>query len=107
MPVFILRSSPPVSTACSIGVSAPSSRMSAYAKGFPTGCFSRGCATHAQLTTLPAVPTSTSSESVSLVSGSYSFGGTSTLPFLRRTPRMRPSFRPPKKRPSTGPVERL
>ena len=67
----------------------------------------RGSATHAQLTTSPRSATSTSSSMGSLVSGSYSFGGTRMLPSARRAPRIRRSRRPVKNFESSGPRERL
>ena len=42
-----------------------------------------------------------------LVVGSYSVGGTSTRPSLRRTPNNSPLRNPVRKRPTTGPVERV
>src|SRR6478735_6322670 len=44
---------------------------------------------------------------VSLVDGSYSVGGTSTRPSANRTARIWPSRRPVRKRPMTGPTERV
>src|SRR5439155_14076915 len=107
MPVA-MRLSSPASTACSSPVSAPSSRTSAHANGCWSGCRSRGWCTHAQVVTTPACPTSTkrSSPSVSLVTGSYSVGGTITRPSPARMPRIRPSRRPVMNLPITGPTDR-
>src|SRR6476661_4706737 len=44
---------------------------------------------------------------VSLVDGSYSVGGVSTRPSARRTARILPSRNPVRKRPMTGPTERV
>ena len=87
-------------------MSAPSSFTSAHAKGFCSGWRGRGLSTHDHVVTTPAVPTSTSSPTGSLVSGSYSDGGTRTRPAAVLAPRMRPSRRPARKRPSTGPTLR-
>ena len=102
----------PQSTAWSSAVSAPSGRISANANGFVSGCLpARGSATHVYDCTRPAGPSvsqwSPSGAIASLVVGSYSAGGTSTRPSARRTPSMRPSRRPVKKRPITGPTERV
>ena len=48
----------PASTACSIAVSAPSSRISAQANGSASGWPSSGSGIHDQLTTVPSGPTS-------------------------------------------------
>ena len=52
------------------------------------------------------LPTSTRSPTGSPVSGSYSDGGTRTRPPAVRAPRIWPSRRPARKRPSTGPTLR-
>ena len=80
--------------------------MSAQAKGVVRGCLGNGCDTQAQVSTTPAGPTSTSSPVSSLVIGSYSVGGTMTVPPAPRTPRMVPSRKPVRKAPMTGPTER-
>src|SRR5690606_12787303 len=74
--------------------------------GRSSGCFARGFVTQHQVSTTPPGPTSTNSDRASLVSGSYSAGGTRTRPSFARVPSIRCSFRPAKKRPSTGPVDR-
>src|SRR5204863_1113241 len=79
IPVDIL-SMLPASTACTIAVSAPSGVMSANANGRSRGCFGVGWSTHVHDPTVAPGPTSTSSLNASPVLGSYSSGGTSTLP---------------------------
>src|SRR4030095_4098939 len=81
--------------------------MSAQANGRWSGWFGRGRVTHAHEVTTPASPTSTNSDSGSLVSGSYSVGGTMTRPAEVRTPSIRRSFSDVKNRPITGPRLRL
>jgi hypothetical protein len=88
MPVRIA-AAVPASTACSIAVSAPSSRISAQANGCSSGWPSIGRAAQDQVVTVPAEPTSTSSAGGSPVRGSYSNGGTCTRPSAPRAPRMR------------------
>src|SRR5262249_55918246 len=87
MPVDIL-SMLPASPACPMAVAAPSGVTSASANGRSSGCFGVGCSTHVHDATVPIGPTSTRSSSASPVFGSYSSGGTSTLPFVARTPRI-------------------
>jgi hypothetical protein len=91
------------SSACSIEVSAPSSRTSAHANGRSKGCCSIGSVTHANRSTEPVPETSTVSTIGSAVSGSYSVGGTSTFPLAVRAPTMRPSRSPWRNSPITGP----
>ena len=105
MPVLTLAGSP-ASSACSIGVSAPSSRTSAQANGRSRGWPGSGSAIQAQETTSPVGPTGTHSSSGSAVTGSCSCGGTSTRPSRARMPSTRPSRRPDRKRPRTGPTDR-
>ena len=97
----------PASTACSIAVSAPSSRISAQANGSASGWPSSGSGIHDQLTTVPSGPTSVSSRAGSAVVGSYSNGGACTRPSAPRAPRMRRSARAAMNRLSTGPSERV
>src|SRR5947209_10147667 len=106
MPVDIFDSSP-ASTAWSMPVSAPSSLIRAQAKGLSRGWPGRGSVTHAHVVTVPASATSTNSLSVSPVYGSYSVGGTITLPSEPLMPCMRCSPRPAKKRSMTGPTLRV
>src|SRR5207248_1778713 len=106
MPVDIFDSSP-ASTAWSMPVSAPSSLMRAHANGLSRGWPGRGSVTHAHVVTVPASPTSTNSLRVSPVYGSYSVGGTITLPSEPLMPWMRCSPRPAKKRSMTGPTLRV
>ncbi len=103
MPVAMCPASP-ASTAWSIAVSAPSSFTSAQAKGRSSGWLGRGSLTHAQVVTTPASPTRTKSTIGSPDAGSYSVGGTITWPEAVRAPSIRPSFRPVRKRPITGPT---
>ena len=108
----VIASAVPQSTACNSAVSAPSGRMSANANGFDNGCLPGfGSDTQVYVCTRPAGPTgiqwSPSGAIASLVVGSYSAGGTSTRPSARRTPSRRPSRRLVKKRPITGPTERV
>src|SRR6266566_4380500 len=107
MPVR-MRDSSPASTTCRSAVSARSRPMSAQAKGWSRGCWSRGWLTHAQVVTSPAGPTSTRSATASSspVSGSYSVGGQITWPSLARMPRNRRSRRAAMNRPMMGPTER-
>ena len=97
----------PASTACSIAVSAPSSRISAQPNGRSSGWPSSGSASHVQLTTVPAGPTATSSSGGRDVTGSYSNGGACTLPSAPRAPRMRRSRSAVMNWPSTGPSDRV
>ena len=107
-----IASSVPQSTTCRIAVSAPSGRISANANGFESGCLPGfGSATHVYAWTIPHGPTwiqwSPSGATAALVVGSYSVGGTSTRPSASRTASMRPSRRPVRNRPMTGPTERV
>ncbi len=95
------------STACSRLVSAPSSRISAQAKGRSNGWPSTGAPTHDHDTTVPSSATSTSSVSGCAVTGSYSAGGTYTRPSEPRAPTMRRSASPVMNAPSVGPSERV
>ena len=102
-----MESGPPVSTACSSGVVAPSSRIKAKAKGRSRGCCSDGVGTHVHDSTVPAGPTSTNWWGSSApVAGSHSMGGTST-PSRQRMPRIRFSVRAVMNAPTTGPSDRL
>src|SRR5205807_3414352 len=103
-----MRDSSPASTTCRRAVPAPSRPMSAHAKGWSSGCWSRGWLTHSQVVTSPAGPTSTRSETASSspVSGSYSVGGQITWPSWARMPRNRRSRRAAMNRPMMGPTER-
>ena len=74
----------PASTACSIAVSAPSSRISAQANGCSSGWPASGAGAHDQVSTVPVGPTSTSSAGGSAVTGSYSNGGACTRPSAAR-----------------------
>ena len=87
-------------------VSAPSKRTSTQANGDCSGCFGRGRGTHDHAVTVPSGPTSTISVVSSPVSGSYSVGGTMTLPPVPRMPTTFPSRSPVKKAPMTGPTDR-
>src|ERR1019366_1127497 len=87
-------------------VSAPSKRTSTQANGVCSGCLGRGRGTHDQDVTVPSGPTSTISVVVSPVAGSYSVGGTMTLPPVPRIPTTLPSRSPVKKAPITGPTDR-
>src|ERR1019366_3465670 len=73
-------SGPGAATAWSMAVSAPSSRTRAQAKGTCSGCLRSGWDPQAHESMTPPGPTSTSSPTSSPVSGSYSVGGTITLP---------------------------
>src|SRR5690606_5873150 len=73
MPVFIADSLP-ASTACSMGVSAPSTLTSAQANGFCKGCLARGSFTQHHVVTTPVSAKSTNSSRSSAVTGSYSWG---------------------------------
>ena len=97
----------PASTACSIAVSAPSSRISAQANGSASGWPASGSGIQDQLTTVPSGPTGTSSEGGSALTGSYSNGGACTRPSAPRAPRMRRSARASMNWLSTGPSERV
>ena len=107
MPVR-MRDASPASTACSIAVSAPSSRISAHANGRLSGCFGRG-SRHPRPRRDDAAPARPrrSRPSASPVSGSYSCGGTSTRPSRVRTPTIRRSRSPPRNCPITGPTLRV
>ena len=87
-------------------MSAQSSRMSAQANGCGSGCLGSGCATQAHDSTAPPGPTSTISPVSSPVVGSYSVGGTITLPPDPVAPRNRPSRSAVRKAPMTGPTDR-
>ena len=97
----------PASTACSIAVSAPSSRISAQANGSVSGWPSSGSGIQDQLTTVPSGPTSISSPGGSELTGSYSNGGACTRPSAPRAPRMRRSARAVMNWVSTGPSDRV
>ncbi len=95
------------SSACSNGVSAPSSVTRANANGRSRGCPATGSGTHVHDVTVPVGATSTKSSSCWWVSGSYSGGGTITFPSEVRPPTTTPSRSPVRKRPRTGPVDRV
>ena len=97
----------PASTACSIAVSAPSSRISAQANGCASGWPSSGSGIHDQLITVPSGPTGTSSAGGASVTGSYSNGGACTRPSAARAPRMRRPARAVMNWLSVGPSERV
>ena len=97
----------PASTTCSIVVSAPSSLISAQAKGCVSGCPSSGCAIQVQLMTVPPGPTSTNSAGGAKVTGSYSNGGACTFPSAPRAPRIRRPARAVMNWLSVGPSERV
>ncbi len=97
----------PASTACSIAVPAPSSRISAQANGCGSGWPSSGCAIQVQLVTMPSGPTSTSSAGGAKVTGSYSNGGACTVPSAPREPRIRRPARAVMNWLSVGPSERV
>ncbi len=97
----------PASTACSITVSAPSSRISAHANGCASGWPSSGRGIHDQLVTLPSGPTCTSASGGACVTGSYSNGGACTRPSAPRAPRMRRPARAVMNWLSVGPSERV
>src|SRR5262249_44418325 len=105
MPVRI-RSGLPASTAWSRAVSAPSRRISAQAKGRSSGWRGRGSPTQAQVVTVPVSPTGTKSAMASPAAGSCSTGGTNTFPAAVRAPSIRPSRRPDRNLPITGPTLR-
>ena len=95
------------SSACSRGVSAPSRVTRANANGRSNGCAFTGSGTQVHDVTVPTDATSTKSVVASWVTGSNSSGGTATLPSEVRPPTTTPSRSPVKKRPMTGPVERV
>lgn len=88
-------------------MSAPSSLISAKAKGRSKGWPGIGSATQDQVWTVPTSETSTHSESGSLVFGSNSAGGTITRRSEPRTPTTLPDRSSVRKRPMIGPVERV
>ena len=106
MPVRMAEAEP-ASTACSIAVSAPSSRISAQANGSASGWPASGLGTHDQVVTVPPGPTSTSSAGGAKVTGSYSNGGACTRPSAPRAPRMRRPARAVMNWLSVGPSERV
>ena len=61
----LMASGPSASTACSIGVSAPSRRISAHANGRSSGCPSNGWDCHVHDTTVPTLATGTTSVNAS------------------------------------------
>ena len=95
------------SSACSRGASAPSRVTSTNANGRSNGWPLTGSGTHVQDVTVPVSATSTNSSVAAWVTGSNSGGGTTTLPSDVRPPTTTPSRSPDRKRPSTGPVERV
>lgn len=106
MPVFTA-SGPGASRTWSRAVSAPSSLTSTQANGVARGWSRRGAGFQAQVVTVPVVATSASSRSSSAVTGSYSTGGTRTLPSPVRTPSTVRSRSPVRKALWTGPRERV
>ena len=97
----------PASTACSIAVSAPSSRISAQANGCASGWPASGAGAHDQDSTVPVGWTSMSSAGGSAVTGSYSNGGACTRPSAARAARIRPCASAVMNWLSTGPSERV
>ncbi len=97
----------PGSTACSIGVSAPSSSTIANANGRSSGWAFTGCATQVQVWTTPSGPTSTKSVGASCETGSNSGGGQATRPSASRAPRMVRWRSPVMNLESTGPRDRV
>ncbi len=95
------------SSACSRGASAPSRVTSANANGRSSGWPFTGSGTQVQDVTVPVSATSTNSVTAWCVTGSYSGGGTTTLPSEVRPPTTTPSRSPVRNLPSTGPVERV
>ena len=95
------------SSACSSGTSAPSRVTSANANGRSKGWPATGSGTQVHEVTVPAGETSTKSSVCWWVTGSYSGGGTTTRPSEVRAPTTWPSRSPVRKRPSTGPTERV
>ena len=95
------------SSACRNEVSAPSRVTSANAKGRSNGWSLTGSGTHVQDVTVPVDATSTKSVTGSWLTGSNSGGGTTTRPSEVRAPTTWPSRSPVRKRPTTGPVDRV
>lgn len=95
------------SRACRSGTSAPSRVTSAKANGRSNGWSFTGSGTQVQDVTVPTEETSTNSVVASWVTGSNSSGGTTTWPAEVRPPTTTPSRRPERKRPTTGPVDRV
>ncbi len=91
---------------CRNEVSAPSNLTSTQANGVCSGCLRRGLGTQDHEVTVPSGPTSTMSVVSSPVSGSYSVGGTMTLPPVPLMPTTLPSRSPVRKAPITGPTDR-
>ncbi len=97
----------PASTACSIAVSAPSSRISAQPNGCASGWPSSGRGTHDQLMTVPSAATCISSPGGAEVTGSYSKGGACTRPSEPRAPSIRRLARAVMNWLSVGPSDRV
>ena len=95
------------SSACRNGTSAPSRVTSTKANGRSSGCAATGSETQDQDVTVPVGATSTKSVVASWVTGSNSGGGRTTRPSDVRPATSTPSRRPVRKRPRTGPVERV
>ncbi len=95
------------SSACSSGTSAPSRVTNAKANGRSSGWPATGSGTQVHEVTVPVSETSTKSSTARWVTGSNSGGGTTTRPSEVRPPTTTPSRSPVRKRPSTGPVERV
>ncbi|SLH88154.1 Uncharacterised protein [Mycobacteroides abscessus subsp. abscessus] len=93
------------STACSSALSAPSRVISAQANGRSKGWPGSGSRTQVHVLTVPVSATSTNSVSASLVTGSYSGGGTSTRPSEPRTPTILRARRPVRNLPMVGPTD--
>ena len=81
----------PASTACSIAVSAPSSRISAQANGSASGWPSSGSGIQDQLTTVPCGADLDQLARRFRVTGSYSNGGACTRPSAPRAPEDAPA----------------
>ena len=106
IPVLI-SSGEATSTACRKGRVAPSRVTRAKAKGRSRGWSLTGSGTQVQDVTVPTGETSTKSVVASWVTGSNSSGGTTTSPAEVRPATTTPSRSPVRKRPMTGPVDRV
>ena len=106
MPV-LTSSGEAASSACRKGRSAPSRVTSTKAKGRSKGCPATGSDTQLHEVTVPVGSTSTKSVVGSWVTGSNSGGGSTTVPSDVRPATRTPSRSPVRKRPMTGPVERV
>jgi hypothetical protein len=106
MPVWI-SAGDVTSTAWRSGRVAPSRVTRANAKGRSSGWPATGSGTHDHEATVPTDDTSTNSVVAWWVTGSYSSGGTTTSPSEVRPATITPSRSPVRKRPMTGPVDRV